>query len=59
MIAGQLILLSAVSGDRCGRSPSPETLEVVESYMLLRTERNSWIELTTVGEQMWVEVESS
>ena len=39
------------------RRPSPETLETVEGYSLLRTDRNGWIELTTDGEQMWVEVE--
>jgi len=37
--------------------PSPETLEAVEGYSLLRTDRNGWIELTTDGQQMWVEVE--
>jgi len=36
--------------------PSPETLEAVEGYTLLRTDLNGWIELTTDGEQMWVQV---
>jgi hypothetical protein len=36
--------------------PSPETLEAVEGYSLLRTDRNGWIELSKDGEQMWVEV---
>ena len=44
------------AGDREGL-PSPETLEALEGYTLLRTDRNGWIELTTDGEQMWVEVE--
>jgi len=39
--------------------PSPETLEAVKGYNLLRTDRNGWIELSTDGEQMWVEVEKS
>ena len=37
--------------------PLPKTLEAVQGYTLLRTDRNGWIELTTDGEQMWVEVE--
>jgi beta-lactamase superfamily II metal-dependent hydrolase len=37
--------------------PSKETLEAVEGYTLLRTDQNGWIELSTDGEQMWVEVE--
>ena len=36
--------------------PSPETLEAVEGYTLLRTDLNGWIELTTDGEQIWVQV---
>jgi beta-lactamase superfamily II metal-dependent hydrolase len=52
----QVVLLSVAPGDRRGL-PSPETLEAVQGYMLLRTDRNGWIELTTDGEQMWVEVE--
>jgi hypothetical protein len=51
-----VVLLSVAAGDREGR-PNPETLEAVEGYNLLRTDRNGWIELTTDGEQMWVEVE--
>ncbi len=37
--------------------PSPETLEAVQSYTLLHTDRNGWIQITTDGEKMWVEVE--
>jgi beta-lactamase superfamily II metal-dependent hydrolase len=48
----QVVLLSAVAGD-----PSPETLETVQGYTLLRTDRDGWIELTTDGESLWVEVE--
>jgi competence protein ComEC len=51
-----VVLLSVAPGDREGR-PSPETLEAVAGYNVLRTDQNGWIELTTDGEQMWVEVE--
>ena len=52
----QVVLLSVALGGRQGL-PSPETLEAVEGYNLLRTDRNGWIELTMDGEQMWVESE--
>jgi len=50
----QVVLLSVAHGDREGL-PSPETLEAVKGYTLLRTDRICWIELTTDGGQMWVE----
>jgi beta-lactamase superfamily II metal-dependent hydrolase len=52
----QLALLSVAPGDKTGL-PSPETLEALEGYTLLRTDQNGWIEITTDGKQMWVEVE--
>ena len=52
----QLALLSVASADRTGL-PSPESLDVLQGYNLLRTDRNGWIELITDGKQMWVEVE--
>jgi competence protein ComEC len=52
----QMILLSVAAGDREGL-PSQETQDAVESYTLLRTDRNGWIQLSTDGEQLWVEVE--
>ena len=52
----QVVLLSVAPDDRQGL-PSPETLEAVEGYNLLRTDLNGWIQLSTDGEQMWVEVE--
>jgi beta-lactamase superfamily II metal-dependent hydrolase len=52
----QVILLSVDSLNRRGL-PSPETLEAVEGYPLLRTDRNGWIQIETDGERMWVEVE--
>jgi beta-lactamase superfamily II metal-dependent hydrolase len=45
-----------VAGDREGL-PSLETLAAVEGYTLLRTDRNGWIQLSTDGEQLWIEVE--
>ena len=52
----QVVLLSVAPGNREGL-PSPETLEAVQGYTLLRTDRNGFIELSTDGEQLWVEVE--
>ncbi len=52
----QVILLSVEAGDYDGR-PDPETLAAVEGYSLLRTDQNGWIEISTDGEQMWVQVE--
>jgi hypothetical protein len=49
-------LLSDASSNRSGL-PSPETMDVVGMYMLLRIDRDGWIELATDGEQMWVKVE--
>ena len=37
--------------------PSPETLETVAAYTLLRIDQNSWLHLITDGQQLWVEVE--
>ncbi|OGO60284.1 MAG: hypothetical protein A2032_02550 [Chloroflexi bacterium RBG_19FT_COMBO_49_13] len=52
----QLTLLSVAPADRSGL-PSPETLEALKGYTLLRTDQNGWTELTTDGKRMWVEVE--
>ena len=52
----QVALLSVGPGDKTGL-PSPETLEALEGYNLLRTDQNGWIEIKTDGKQMWVEVE--
>jgi competence protein ComEC len=52
----QAILLSVAVDDRYGR-PSPETLQAVEGYSLLRTDKNGWIELTTDGKEMLVQVQ--
>lgn len=52
----QVTLLSVAAGDREGR-PDPDVLDALKDYTLLRTDRDGWIELTTDGEQLWVEVE--
>jgi competence protein ComEC len=52
----QLVVLSVDAADQNGM-PDREVLEVVEEYALLRTDQNGWIEITTNGEQMWVNVE--
>jgi competence protein ComEC len=52
----QVVLLSVAAGDPDGL-PSPETLESVDGYNLLRTDLNGWVKLSTDGEQMWIEVE--
>ena len=51
-----VVLLSVEAGNREGL-PSPEVLKALQGYTLLRTDRHGWIEITTDGEQMWVEVE--
>lgn len=52
----QVVLLSVAAGDR-RLLPDPETLEAVHGYTLLRTDQQGWIQLTTDGEKLWIEVE--
>ncbi len=52
----QGVLLSVSAGNREGLIDQ-ETLEAVEGYPLLRTDLNSWVQLSTDGEEMWVEKE--
>ena len=52
----ELILLSVQAGDIDGM-PDAETLEIIKDYSLLRTDESGWIEISTNGEQMWVNVE--
>lgn len=51
-----LALLSVGSGDWRGL-PDNETLIAVQGYNLLRTDINGWINLSTDGNQLWIEVE--
>jgi competence protein ComEC len=52
----QVILLSVAPKNRQG-FPSPETLDTIAGYPLLRTDQNGWIHLSTDGDRLWVEVE--
>ncbi len=52
----ELVLLSVDAADEFGM-PDSEVLESVKDYDLLRTDQNGWIEITTDGQQMWVNVE--
>jgi len=52
----QLVVLSVSAGDPNGM-PAEETLENLEGYSLLRTDRNGWIDVSTDGTEMRVEVE--
>jgi hypothetical protein len=55
-LSPQLTVLSVAADDRQGL-PDVEVLEALEAYTILRTDQNGWIELTTDGEQLWVEAE--
>ena len=52
----ELVVLSVAAGDENGM-PDGEVLESIKDYDVLRTDQNGWIEITTNGEQMWVNVE--
>lgn len=42
---------------KAGNPPSPEVFETLASSIFLRTDLNGWIELSSDGERLWVEVE--
>jgi competence protein ComEC len=52
----QVVLLSVRTGNLQGL-PSPETIQSLQGYSVLRTDQNGWVHLTTDGESMWVEAE--
>jgi competence protein ComEC len=52
----EVILLSVSAADENGL-PHTEVLETIKDYELLRTDQNGWVEITTDGTQMWVNVE--
>lgn len=52
----ELIVLSVDAADQNGM-PDGDVLESVKDYDLLRTDQNGWIEITSDGRQMWVNVE--
>ena len=51
-----LVVLNVSAADQNGM-PDGEVLDAVKDYSLLRTDQNGWIEVSTNGEQMWVNVE--
>ena len=52
----QVIVLSVSEGNSRDL-PSPETIQLVQGFHLLRTDRNGWIRLSTDGKALWMEVE--
>jgi len=52
----QLVVLSVSAGDPNGM-PAQETLDNLEGYSFLRTDRNGWIDVSTDGNEMRVKVE--
>ncbi len=52
----ELVILSVDAADENGM-PDGEVLQAVKDYSLLRTDESGWIEITTDGGQMWVNVE--
>jgi len=52
----ELVVLSVDAADENGM-PDGEALDAVKGYSLLRTDESGWIEISTNGEQMWVNVE--
>ncbi|MBN1303382.1 MAG: ComEC/Rec2 family competence protein [Anaerolineales bacterium] len=54
----EVIILSVEAGDKDGL-PHEKTLEAVGGHSLVRTDRHGWVQVTTDGEEMWVEVEKA
>lgn len=52
----ELVVLSVDAADPNGM-PDGEVLDALTGYSLLRTDESGWIEITTNGDQMWVNVE--
>jgi competence protein ComEC len=52
----ELVLLNVSAADENGM-PDGEVLELLKDYQLMRTDQNGWVEVTTDGSQMWVNVE--
>jgi competence protein ComEC len=52
----ELVLLNVSAADESGM-PDTAVMELVEDYEVMRTDRNGWVEVTTDGRQMWVNVE--
>jgi len=52
----ELVVLSVSAADENGM-PDTEVMNTIKDYDLLRTDQNGWIEVTTDGSKMWVNVE--
>jgi len=52
----EIVLLSVAAQDSSGL-PDTRLIDSITNPNLLRTDRSGWIEISTDGEQMWVEVE--
>jgi beta-lactamase superfamily II metal-dependent hydrolase len=52
----ELVVLSVSAADENGM-PDTEVMQSVKDYDVLRTDQNGWIDVTTDGKQMWVNVE--
>ena len=52
----ELVVLSVSAADENGM-PDSAVLESIKDYQLLRTDENGWVEITTDGDRMWVNVE--
>ncbi len=55
-LSPQLLVLSVGANDPDGL-PQQSLLDAIEGYNLLRTDANGWIEITTDGQQMWIQSE--
>ncbi len=51
-----LAIINVTPGDELGML-FPETFQALQGYNLLRTDQNGWLQITTDGKRMWVEVE--
>jgi beta-lactamase superfamily II metal-dependent hydrolase len=52
----ELVVLSVSAADKNGM-PDGVVLKTLKDYALLRTDLNGWIDVSTNGTQMWVNVE--
>lgn len=52
----RMVVISVAAADKDGL-PSADTLDALEGYSVLRTDRNGWVEVITDGSKMWVSSE--
>ncbi|GAB4415780.1 MAG: hypothetical protein Kow002_01130 [Anaerolineales bacterium] len=55
-LSPQVLVLSVEAGDRDGL-PHDEIVDLFEEYPHLRTDYNGWIQVSTDGEQVWLDVQ--